>query len=413
MDFQNEYDSTTGGINEIVSTQLTSSLQWSNIPGSLVKASASAAGYVWGYNSQNNVYSCQLPCTGNWNLVDSSAWNVSSIQDIATDASNVYVLLMTTGGQTVVYSNSAAGTGTWNLIPLTFPATNLFSTNTYLWAQDASNNKQKCAKPCTTGNWVANPENKIKITSASDSALYGVDASGNAVKTDENLQSSWAGISGLSGISLKSIFGQSDSSALYGVDKTSKAYRCEGECTTAQELDPLDTGGYAPLSISPDPHAKSIWMTATTSSDKGNVFSRLDNPDYSSIMNNITPLDQQRDKIVGNVEDEFNKQTQLMTVNKQVSTIVDFFKSVFKMDGTSVQQDKNEESRLEDSVKASQKKIDQINALKPVIQSLLFVLVAVTVVYIVGSNILGQYVHVLAFAVLAGGLGYTIYSSRN
>jgi len=413
MDFQNEYDTATGGINEIVSSQLTSSLQWSNVPGTLVKASASAAGYVWGYNAQNNVFICQLPCTGNWTMIDSSKWNVSSILDITTDASNVYILLMTTGGQTVIYSNSATGSGTWNLIPLTFPAKNLFSTNTYLWAQDGSNNKQKCAKPCTTGNWVANPETKITITSASDSALYGVDASGNAVKTDENLQSSWASISGLSGLSLKSIFGQSDSAALYGVDKTSKAYRCEGDCTTPQNVDPLNTGGYAPLNISPDPHAKSIWMTATTSSDKGNIFSRLDNPDYSTIMNNVTPLDQQRDKVVSDVEHEYNKQTQLMVVNKQVTSVVDFFKSIFKMDTASVQQDKDEVSRLEDRLKDNQTKFDKINDLKPVIQNLLFVLVAVAVTYIVGSNILGQYVHVLAFAVLAGGVGFSIYSSGN
>lgn len=413
MDFQNEYDTATGGINDIISTQLTSSLQWSNIPGSLIKVSSSAAGFAWGYNSQNNVFSCQLPCTGNWILVDSSKWNISNVLDITTDASNVYVLMATTSGNTSIYSNSATGSGTWNMIPLTFPAKNIFSTNTYLWAQDGTNNKQKCAKPCTAGNWVATPENKITITSSSDSALYGVDASGNAVKTDENLQSSWTSVSGLSGISLKSIFGQSDSTALYGVDKTSKAYRCEGDCTTVQEVDPLDTGGYAPLNMSPDPHAKSIWMTTTTGADKGNVFNRLDNPDYTSIMNNITPLDQQRDKVVGDIEHEFNKQTQLMVVNKQLNTIVDFFKSAFKMDGSNVQQDKNEESRLQDTVKDSQSKIDKINSVQPIVQKLIYILIAVTFVYIMASSILGQLIHVLAFAILAGGVWYVIYSSDN
>lgn len=413
MDFQNDYDTATGGINEIVSTQLTSSLQWSNIPGSLVKASASAAGYVWGYNSQNNVFVCQLPCTGNWSMIDSTSWDISSVLDITTDASNVYILLMTTAGNTVIYSNSATNTGTWNTIPLTFPAKNLFSTNTFLWAQDGSNNKQKCAKPCTTGNWVANPENKITITSASDSALYGVDPSGNALKTDENLQSAWSGISGLTGLSLKSIFGQSDQTALYGVDKTSKAYRCEGDCTTPQNLDPLDTAGYTPLNMAPDPAGKSIWMTSTTSSDKGNVFSRLDKPDYTSVMNVITPLDQERDKVVGDVEHEYEKQTQLMIIQKQLTSIVDFFKTTFKMDTSSVNNDKHETSRVEDGIRGSQEKIDQINSIKPVIQNLLFVLVAVAVVYIVGTSILGQFVHVLAFATLAAGVGYSIYSSSN
>lgn len=413
MDFQNDYDTATSGISNIVSTQLSSSLQWSNIPGALVKASSSAAGYVWGYNATNNIFVCQLPCTGNWVMIDSTPWNVSSVLDIATDNTNVYVLLMTTGGQTVVYTAAANNASPWSMIPVPIPAKNIFSTATYLWAQDDSNNKQKCAKPCTTGNWVANPENKITITSASDSTLYGVDASGNAVKTDENLQSAWGPISGLSGISLKSVFGQSDSTALYGIDKTSKAYRCDGDCIDPKQTDPLDTGGYMPLNLAPDAQAKNIWMISSANYDKGNIFNRVDKPDYTSIMNNITPLDQERDKIVDNVEDEYNKQTQLMVVNKQVNTVVDFFKKIFKMDTGDVQQDKNEESRLQDSVKDSQSKIDQINAVKPKVQALIYVLVAVTIVYIVGTNILGQYVHVVAFIVLASGMGYVIYSSSN
>jgi len=413
MDFQSEYDSTTSGINEIVSSQLTSNLQWSNVPGTLVKASSSSAGYVWGYNSQKNVFICQLPCTGNWTLVDSTSWNASTISDIATDGSNVYVLIMTTSGNTVIYSNSATNTGTWNVIPVPFPANAIFSTNTYLWAQDASKNKQKCAKPCTTGNWVASPENKVTITSASESALYGVDASGNAVKTDENLQSPWTSISGLTGMSLKSLFGQSDTTALYGVDRASKAYRCEGDCTTPANVDPLDTAGYMPLSMSPDPSAKNIWMTTTTSADKGNVFTRLDRSDYSSIMNSVNPLDQQRDTIVGDVEHEYTKQTQLMVIQKQLNSIVDFFTSVFKMDASSVHRDTTEISRMETSIRGSQQKLDQIDSMKPLIQMLLFVLIAVAVVYIFGSFVLGQYVHVLAFATLAIGVGIAIYSSRN
>ena len=164
MDFQNEYDTATDGINTIVTTQLSSSLQWSNIPGTLVKSSSSAAGYVWGYNSINLIYVCQLPCTGNWVQIDTSQWNLSSVLDLTTDSTNVYILVSTTDGKTVLYSNSATNTGTWNMIVVPFSATNLFPTNTYIWAQDKSNNKQKCPKPCTMANWIASSENKIKIT---------------------------------------------------------------------------------------------------------------------------------------------------------------------------------------------------------------------------------------------------------
>ena len=69
-DFQSAFDTNTRGIDTTLTTQLSSVQQWANIPGSLVKASSSAAGYLWGFNSVNLVYVCQLPCTGNWSQVD-------------------------------------------------------------------------------------------------------------------------------------------------------------------------------------------------------------------------------------------------------------------------------------------------------------------------------------------------------
>ena len=410
MDFQNEYDSATDGINTLVSTQLASSLQWTNVPGSLVKSSSSAAGFVWGYNSSNGVYVCQLPCTGNWTMVDTSQWNLSSILDITTDSSNVYILLSTTDGKTVLYSNSATNTGTWNMIPVPFSATKLFSTHTYIWAQDASNNKQKCPKPCTMSNWIAVPENKIKITSSSDSSLYGVDASGNAMKTDENIQSGWSSISGLTGLKLMSVIGQADSTALYGVDTSSKAYRCEGDCSVPSEVDPLDTGGYAPLAMSADPSGKSLWMTGTTSGNVGNIFTRLDKPDYTAIMNNVNPLDQSRDKIVSSITDEYNQQTNLMTANKQITDVVNFFTNFFKFDSQSVKKDQSDISAYRDKLITTQAQLDKMSSTEPLLQKLVSLVVAVVVIYLLGS-FLGGIVHTIAFVVLAGGLGYIIYSS--
>jgi hypothetical protein len=410
MDFQNEYDTATDGINTLVSTQLSSSLQWTNVPGSLVKSSSSAAGYVWGFNSSNGIFVCQLPCTGNWTMVDTSTWNLSSVLDITTDTSNVYILLSTTDGKTVLYSNSASNTGTWNMIPIPFAATAIFSTHTYIWAQDSSNNKQKCPKPCTMSNWIANAENKIKITSSSDSSLYGVDASGNAMKTDENIQSGWSSISGLTGLKLMSVIGQADSTALYGVDTSSKAYRCEGDCSVPSEVDPLDTGGYAPLAMSTDSSGKSLWMTGTTSGNVGNIFTRLDKPDYTAIMNNINPLDQNRDKVVSNVTDAYNQQTLLMTANKQITDVVNFFTRFFKFDKQSADRDKSNISAYRDKLITTQASLDKLTETEPLLQKLLGLIGFVLVVYIVGS-FLGTFIHIVAFIILIGGLGYIIYSS--
>jgi hypothetical protein len=410
MDFQNQYDGLTSGIDTLITTQLSSSLQWANIPGSLVKSAASAAGYAWGYNSLNNLFICQLPCTGNWSQVDTSSWNLTNILDIATDSSNVYVLISTTGGKTVLYSNSASNTGTWNMVSVPFSATAIFPTHTYIWAQDVSNNKQKCPKPCTTSNWMAVSENKVKITSSSDSSLYGVDVSGNAMKTDENIQSGWTSISGLSGLKLMSVIGQADKTGLYGVDTSSKAYRCEGDCTIPKEVDPLDTGGYAPLNMTAEPSGKSIWMTATTSGEVGNIFNRIDKSDYTTIMNNINPLDQTRDKIVNEVTDEYNQQTNLMVANKQITDVVNFFTKFFKFDKQSVDQDTSNISAYRDKVVSSQAQIDKLTSTEPLLQKLLVLLGTVLVVYMLGS-ILGGFVHVIALVILVGGMGHIIYSS--
>lgn len=410
MDFQNEYDTATDGINTIVSTQLSSSLQWANIPGSLVKSSASAAGYAWGYNSSNQVFVCQLPCSGNWGIVDTSKWGLASVLDLTTDSSNVYVLISTTDGKTVLYSAPATNTGTWTMVPVPFSAVNIFSTHTNIWAQDKSNNKQKCPKPCTMSNWIANPENKIKITSSSDTALYGVDVSGNAMKTDENIQSDWTSISGLSGLKLMNIIGQADKTALYGVDTSSKAYRCQGDCTTPQEVDPLDTGGYAPLNMTADPSGKSIWMTGTTSGNSGNVFNRLDSPDYTSIMNNINPLDQSRDKIVSSITDDYNQHTNTMIANKQITEVVNFFTNFFKFDKQSVAKDNSDISAYKDKIIRDQTTLDQISSVEPVIQKLLVLLVVVGVIYMFGS-FLGSMIHTVALVALVGGAVYIIYKS--
>ena len=69
-DFQSAFETNTRGIDTTLTTQLSSVQQWANIPGSLVKASSSAAGYLWGFNSVNQVYVCQQPCTGNWSIAD-------------------------------------------------------------------------------------------------------------------------------------------------------------------------------------------------------------------------------------------------------------------------------------------------------------------------------------------------------
>jgi hypothetical protein len=130
--FQTEYDKSTTAIDSIVNTQLSSVLNWLNVPGSLVKASSSAAGFVWGYNAGNTIYTCQLPCTGDWNEVDFSSNQVSNVVDLTTDDTNLYILYTNTAGALSLLVTAATNQGTRTVIPVPFPATSIFSTHTYI-----------------------------------------------------------------------------------------------------------------------------------------------------------------------------------------------------------------------------------------------------------------------------------------
>jgi hypothetical protein len=409
MDLQQEYESATDGINTIVSNQLSSSLKWANIPGSLIKVSASDAGYAWGYNGSHVVYKCALPCTGNWEPVDLGKYNIASIINLATDATNVYLLILNKSGQRKLLIGNPSGRGDWTMIDMKFDANTIFPTNTYVWAQDEKSNKQKCAKPCTTGNWSeVQDKDQIQITSSNGSTLFGTKSLGQVVKTDENMQNGWVDVNGLTGITMHSVV---SGAALYGKDNTSNSYRCEGDCISPQEVTPLDTSGYTPLNLTAN--TKDIWMTSTKAGDKGNIFMRPDKPDYTSILNNISKLDENRDKVVSTIEDEYNQQTKTAVSSNQISTLINFIKKQFNFDTSSIQADETQANQLSKQVSDVDNKLKTIQSTEPLIKTLLIVVSIVGVLYLIAGPILGSFVHIIAFIVLIGGLGYAIYSSSN
>jgi hypothetical protein len=408
MDFQNQYDSATNTIDEIVSTQLTSNLSWKNVPGSLVKASSSPGGYVWGFNDTSNlVFACPLPCTGNWSEVDLTKYNVGSILDLTTDYTNVYILLKDQGNNTLLLIGPAIPSSNWVQVLAPLDATSIFSTSTYIWVQDTSGNKNKCAKPCTTGNWVASTDKNVKITSSSYTYLYGVDGSGNAFKTDENMTTGWAPIAGLADNKWKAIIGQGNQMEIYGIDTASKTFSCGEMCAFTDDVRPVDTAGYTPLNLTDDPQSKNLWMTTTTPGDGGNIFVRTNEPNYSNIMNQVDPLDQTRDKVVTEVEDAYKKQVDESTINKQVNDIVDFFTKMFKFSKNDAAKDKQEMSRLHNSVEYTETQLNQMTKVQPIITVIIITLGITAGIYLFGS-VLGGFTHSIAAIVLIIGLGYAI-----
>ena len=410
-DFQSAFDKTTDDINNTLTTQLSSVQTWTGVSGNLLKASSSAAGFVWGFNALNEVYICSLPCSGNWSMVDMSSQTISAVLDLVTDDSNVYILATNTAGKTVLLINSATNTGIWNTIPVPFSPVNIFSTHSYIWAQDKSNAKQRCPKPCTMANWSANPENTITITSGSSSSLYGKDPSGAGMKTDETLQTGWTPIAGMSGMKINSLIGDVDQSALYAVDNQYKLNRCEGDCKDVSNVVPIETGGYAPLNVTADPESKQLWLTSTTNGEMGNIFSRLDKPDYSSIINVVTPLDRQRDTIVRNVEQEYEKQTDVMGINKQLKNLQEVFYKIFgSIKGEPVESEK-EIKKMQLDIHNTQTTLNTTTFLNSYFQKLIVILIVVCVIYLAGSFILGTLIYVIVLMILA--LGFYWISLNN
>lgn len=522
-DFQSAFDTNTQSINTVVSTQISSAQSWANIPGSLVKSSASAAGYVWGFNTQNMVYVCQVPCSGsNWKNVDLTkslptqpsdptrrcyaepvstslknffyptpfeqwrtevnqgrsnpnfvsktlegaqdlcakntacrgvfswqgngetyyaVWDQDdtlgnatfestaytgvyrklvpcppapvsgvAILDIVTDEANVYVLITTgSNGKTYILMKPASNAGDWNVVQVPQqPPTKIFSTHTYLWAQDDKKNKFKSPKPIGMSGWMPVTDTSVSITSSSSTALYGVDDKGQAMKSDETLQTGWTPVTGFAGTPVTSLMGNIDQAALYGIGQNSKVKRCEGDCTNSSQVTPLDTGGYVPMSLSADPNTKQLWMTTSTWGNAGNIFNRTESPDYSSILNTITPADQKRDQSVQDINKGFQQQTDVMSVNKQLTDFEGMFKKLFGSTDTALAANKKQIADLQATVTDTKGRLDQVKTMEPIIIKFMLTLAAAALVYATFS-FLGWIVHILVLVVLGVG----IYLSLN
>ena len=122
-----------------------------------------------------------------------------------------------------------------------------------------------------------------------------------------------------------------------------------------------------------------------------------------TMFSKIGPLDQQRDLTVKKVKNDYDNQTTVMTVNKQVTDVVGFFKKAFGMSRGTSSQNKSQILKLQTDIKDSQSIIDQLGLTQPVIQKLVALVATVVIIYYFGS-FLGSFVHLAALNVLCIGL---------
>jgi hypothetical protein len=390
-----DFNSTTNTIDNIVSTQLSSVMKWMNVAGNMVKVSESSSGFVWGFNSANQLYVCQVPCTGNWKEVDLKEYGVTAIFDITTDLSNVYLLVRNSLETRLLIS--PVSQGPW--VSIQAPnVTKIFSTHTYIWGQDGTV-KSKCAKPCSQGNWIRSPDVSVEITGSDESSLYGL-LDGEPVRTDENIATEWIPI-GLSKFDKVLTKGED---GFYAFKTSGNLVKFDGTTET-----PIETNGQIPINLTLEPISKHLWLTSNGSSDKGNVFNKLEKPDYSSIQGLFVPLDKRRDDIVDGIENEYKQQTDVMTLNKQVKVVVDFLSDIFKTSNKTAKDGASQETELQDRIKQTQTKLDQINVIEPLIFKFILLLLLIVFIYMVGTPIVGGYVNLVSVLVLVGGTIYIIF----
>ena len=135
----------------------------------------------------------------------------------------------------------------------------------------------------------------------------------------------------------------------------------------------------------------------------GNMFSKSDL---------IAPLDTQRDVIVKNLKNDYNTQTNVMTVNKQFTDVIGFFKKVFNVDRNSIKRNNTEIGELQADITDSKLDVDKLGETTPVVQSLIGLVGGVVVLYLFGS-VLGSIIHTIAFIILAVGLWHIISTLPN
>ena len=107
--YAQDFQAQSQGLLSYIQSQLASVVSWSALPGQLNKIVASPTGFVWGFNSAGEVYTCKEPCDGqNWKYVEAPPGRTGMPADIAVDGDNVYILYTTT-------VSSPNLTGTWNM----------------------------------------------------------------------------------------------------------------------------------------------------------------------------------------------------------------------------------------------------------------------------------------------------------
>ena len=90
----------------IVSSALVSGQGWSQIPEGLVSLSGNL-NYIWGVNSDDQIFKCQRPCTGSWTRIPGAL--------VQVDVDDQFMWGVNSGDQ--IFHRPVDGSGGWTQVP--------------------------------------------------------------------------------------------------------------------------------------------------------------------------------------------------------------------------------------------------------------------------------------------------------
>lgn len=421
--FVHDFMESSSKLTEYVRRQLEKAGLWTNVPGGLVKIASSPAGYVWGYNSDNTVYSCKEPCTGGWAPYGVIPGDVVRLADIQCDNQYVYVLVRGAGfveeggySKNRIAIRPVDGSGDWRFVRTPIRGSGwqetLLVTDSFLFTGFSG-----CAKPCATETWIDAPVGDAGIIDSSATHTYGMEYAvrgqlGFSVKrSDASMQSGWEVLDGLKDVWPLSV--ESDNTAIYGIRMTAagegKPMRCVPPYKDEGSCKPMDTGGRKPTSMSVNPASSTLYMTTVEPGPAGNIFQRLDTDNGAEVVAHADSVGRQLDRDVNSLGGEIRTQDAEIRAGEAL-------REASRVIGEAT----NLEGPLEDTMQETQKLRSEIRNMTQTasgyaigllpLQILVATLAVLLAVFLLAGLFLPASVTIaLGVLILAGGFGAAIY----
>jgi hypothetical protein len=319
----------------------------------------------------------------------------------------------TTTSTAITYKQVDKWDAAWKTVDVPFNADKITVTNGFLWASDGQKNAF-CGKPCSTGNWNVRNDNHTLIGGGATHVFATQPGKTGVFKSDETAQTGWSSVKGLEGISTSTLAAEADNSVLYAAD-SSKVYRCTDTCDKKDNLEVINAQGFVPIqskgSLSINPTTRNVWMASQIGSSNGNLFSRLDSPDKTPILNMVDESQKQRDRAVNSLGGDLRVSTAQISSAMAKQEAADAVKEATSLSSERKRVD-NEIQTLTRKIETSTNQIAGYDKKKKPMIILLICLAVVAIMYLtVGWFMPYGLSMAIAVLVLGAGLGLAIYFS--